>query len=67
MHKSAGLAKTLPIARWLFDFTGWKREEGEEFPDMCYVVETVEWPEGDKYFPCNMRELFVLENRLIMN
>ncbi|MBD2705512.1 hypothetical protein IC229_33180 [Spirosoma sp. BT702] len=65
-HKSAGLAKSLSIAWWLFEFTGWK-QQGQNYPDMAYVVETIDWPEGDEYFPCDNRELFILENRLIMN
>ena len=28
---------------------------------------TVDWPEGDLYFPSNSRELFILNSVLIMN
>lgn len=65
-NKSTGLAKSLPIALWLFEYCGWKRE-GFQYPDLAYVVETIEWPEGDDIYPWDKSELFILNNRLIMN
>lgn len=65
-HKSTGLAKSLSIARWMFEFCGWK-SPGKQFPDIGYVEEVVEWPEGDKYFPSIETELWVLGSCLQMN
>lgn len=66
-HKSEGLAKDLSVAEWMFEYCGWRDPEGKAYPCLEWEVERIEWPEGDKYFPSNHRELWVLRNPLQMN
>lgn len=66
-HNHRGFAKNLKIAEWIFELCGWKDPSGGDYPCLTYVVEVIEWPEGDLYFPCDSRELYVLNARLIMN
>ena len=48
-------------AREVAAFGGWH-------PDQVAIhIEDEDWPEGDQYFPCDSRELYVLNARLIMN
>lgn len=65
-HKMEGLAKSLGVARWLFVYCGWQREQSE-FPDLAHVEEVVEWSEGDLYFPPTKTELWILGSRLYLN
>jgi hypothetical protein len=43
------------------EFGGWHRSQA------CVLVGEVNWSEGDKIFPSNQLEFFVLRGRLIMN
>lgn len=55
-----GLAK-IGHAKDIAAVTGWHPNQIAE------IVGIIEWPEGDKIFPCDSWELFVLKGRLIMN
>ena len=64
-HKNDGFAKTKSVARWIFDFCGFKTDKS--YPDLCTQESVVEWEEGDAYFPSNPNELFILGSRLVLN
>ena len=64
-HRHHGFAKSLSVANWLFAYCGWKGKG--DYPCLSWVIEVIEWPEGDVYFPCNQAELWVLGGCLHMN
>ncbi len=61
-----GLAVSVSIAKWLFKFCGWKREESN-YPDLTCQVDEVDWADGDLYFPCETTQLWILGSKLHLN
>ena len=59
-HKFDGLAYP-GMAKEIAQFGGWHPNQ------VAQQIGTVNWEEGDKYFPSNEKELFILKGRLIMN
>jgi hypothetical protein len=64
-HKSEGFAKNEKIAKWLFEYCGWKSEK--IYPELAICEEIVEAPELDMFFPCNMNQLWVIGSPLFLN
>lgn len=64
-YKFEGLAKDLNVAKWIFNYCGWNSINKNSQLLIC--EETIDWKEGDKYFPCNSLEVFILGNKIIMN
>lgn len=59
-HPYNGLAKAGKEGE-IAEFGGWNQSQA------CKLVGEIYWEDGDKIFPCNQLELFVLRGRLIMN
>jgi hypothetical protein len=64
-YKFEGFAQNLNVANWMFDYCGWNNLDKNSQLLIC--EETINWNEGDKYFPCNGLEVFILGEKRILN
>ncbi len=65
IYDYTGLAKNKEIALWMFSKCGWASLSKD--CDLAMHVETIPWPEGSKYFPCDMTQLWVLGGCMHLN
>lgn len=64
-HPLEGFAKSVSVARWLFDFCGWN--SGQEYPDLAIVVSEIDCEELEGFFDYDHTQLFVLGSCLHLN
>lgn len=65
-HQATGLAKNVEVANWLFMLCGWN-DGTTHYPSLCTQEIREDWSEIHLTTPCDIRENWVLGDRISLN